>query len=366
MKDAGRFWRMKLSRILLVIILIIIIGVVAVVVYEDFLAPSAPASPWLSAASYPLQLNGAYGVSAQQCVVNSSQIYCVGGIDANSAPRSEVYYSAPVSSTSPNITGWTQDSTSYPQNINLQSCVTSSGYVYCVGGSYDDGGDDIATSYYASLNATSLGSWNPTTAYPVPTDTQSCVSYSSYIYCIGGYNETDGTYGDSALSNSVWYANLSSSGIGAWTKSTPYPSGVFLPSCVASANYVFCVGGSDSGGNPLSNVYYATLSSTGVGPWTSSSAYPTSLSAQACVISSGFIYCVGGEGSGTSYSNAIYYAPVSLSGVGTWKQAANYPDTVATDCVASSGYLYCIGGSDSSSVGETPNVYYYPLSSISG
>lgn len=94
--------------------------------------------------------------------------------------------------------------------------------------------------------------------------------------------------------------------------------------------------------------------------------YPTSMSTQSCVAPSGYIYCVGGEESDGSYSNSVYYATASSTGVGSWKQAGIYPDSVASTCVTSSGYLYCIGGADNSVNAEAPNVYYTPLSSISG
>jgi N-acetylneuraminic acid mutarotase len=353
---------LKLSRIIVLILVIVVIGIIVLFAYEVFLVPSS-SSPWLRAAAYPLQLNGEYAVGTQQCVNSTTYITCIGGTDANSAPRNEVFYAQ----LTPNITVWNQGSNSYPQNIDSQSCVASSGYVYCVGGQYDDNGDDLASSYFAPLDSNgSIGSWNQTSTYPIPVDTQSCVAWSSSIYCIGGYNETDGNYADSSLSNSVYHASLSSEGIGSWLESTAYPSSVYLPVCVASSGYVYCVGGSDSNGDPVTSVYYTSISSTGVGSWTATTEYPAALSGQSCVITMGYIYCVGGEASGNSYSNAVYYATISNNGIGSWKQAKNYADSAATDCVASSSDLYCVGGLDGSSLGENADVFYYPLASISG
>lgn len=349
--------------------MVVIIAVVGLYAFSVLLGPTPSNSTWATAAGYPLQVNGALGVAGQQCVNSTTYLYCIGGQDANGGPRGELYSSTAVSSSSRNITGWTSDPNQYPQSIDGQACVAYSGYVYCVGGTHDDGGDDVASSYYAPLSSGgAVGKWNSTTAYPIPIDTQYCVASSGYIYCVGGNNETDGTNADSTSSNSVWYAPLSSSGIGSWSHSTPYPANLYFPSCFAANGYIYCLGGADSNDNSQSADYYAALSSAGVGTWTQTTAYPIQASGQACAISSGYIYCVGGEtagGQSPSYTNAVYYAPVSASGIGTWKQAGNYPASVGTTCVISSGYMYCIGGFDGSSVGENNAVYYAPLASLS-
>jgi hypothetical protein len=191
------------------------------------------------------------------------------------------------------------------------------------------------------------------------------VASSGYIYCVGGNNETDGTNADATPSSSVWFAPLSASGIGTWTLSTAYPTNVYFPSCFAFNGYIYCIGGVDNNNNVVSTDYYAALSSSGVGAWTETTAYPLSLDGQSCAISSGYIYCVGGqENNQNSYTNAVYNATISSSGIGTWKKAANYPQSVETTCVISSGYLYCIGGFNGSSTGETDSTYYAPLSSL--
>jgi len=332
--------------------------------------PSTCGSVWRCAASYPLQVAGEPGVAGQQCLNFTAYVYCIGGQDTNGGPRNEVYSSSSLSASSSNITGWTSDSNHYPQFINGGSCVEDAGYVYCVGGSYNDGGDDVASSYFAPLGANGqVGNWSSTTAYPIPIDTQSCVASASFMYCVGGSNETDGSNADAAPSTSVWYAQLSPSGIGTWSHSTAYPEGITFPSCFAGDGFVYCVGGADVNGNSVSTAYYAHLSPSGVGSWTSTAAYPVQASGQACAISSGYIYCVGGEtagGSSPTYTNAVYFAPTSSGGIGTWKQATDYPNSLTTTCAISSGSIYCIGGFDASSAGESGDVYYASLSSLSG
>ena len=256
------------------------------------------------------------------------------------------------------------DSNVYPETVYGQSCVYYSVNVYCIGGIYDDAGDDIASSYYASLSNGQVGKWTTTTSFPVPADTLACVASSGYVYCVGGTTESNGLNGTAAASSSVWFAPLKSSGIGNWSTTSSYPSDVYYPICYASQDYIYCLGGADGSGNAVSSVYYATLSSSGVGAWTATTPYPTQLSGQSCVIVSGSIYCVGGQGTQGAYSKSVYFAPVSSSGVGAWKQVASYTDAAETDCAYSSGYIYCVGGFDGSSSGETPEVNFASLSSL--
>lgn len=354
---------MKTSRKIIIIAVVVVVVILAVFAYEATLGPGP--SPWAQAANYPLQLAGSYAVAGQQCFNSTSYIYCIGGQDAASGPRSNVFSASVSLAPSHNITGWVSDHNSYPQNMDGGSCVAYAGYVYCVGGSYDSAPDDTASSYYAPIEANgTIGTWTSTTPYPIPIDTQYCAAYSARIYCVAGVNETDGTSSDAAPSNSVWYASLSSSGIGAWGQSTAYPSNVYYPSCFSYGGYIYCLGGADSNDNSVSADYYAALTPTGVGSWTSTTAYPISMSGQACAFSSGYIYCVGGQtgDNPASYSYAVYYAPVSSAGIGSWKQSGPYPISVGTTCVISSGYMYCVGGFESSQ--NVESTYYIALTTL--
>jgi hypothetical protein len=355
---------MKTSRIVILVVVVLVVLVLILFAYEATV--SGGTSPWSQAANYPLQVSGVFAVAGQQCFNSTGYIYCIGGQDADGGPRNEVYSASVFATPSHNVTSWVSNPNPYPQNINGQSCVTYSSYAYCVGGSYDDGGDDIASSYYAPLSGNGLiGNWSRTTAYPIPIDSQYCAASSAHIYCVGGNNETDGTNADSTTSNSVWYALLSPSGIGTWSHSTPYPANLYFPSCFSSSSYMYCMGGADNNNNAQSTDFYATLSSSGVGTWTPTTAYPIQVSGQACAFSSGYIYCVGGQEGSNSYSNAVYYAAVSSGGIGAWKQAGHYPLSVGTTCVISLGYMYCMGGFDGSSQGDTEATYYISLTTLS-
>src|SRR5487761_1097838 len=133
--------------------------------------------------------------------------------------------------------------------------------------------------------------------------------------------------------------------LGPWTSTTGSPTTISAESCAISSGYIYCVGGA-LGNGPTNAVYYAAVSSSGVGPWTPTTSYPTTIWIESCAISSGYIYCVGGGTGGVSEgSNAVYYAAVSSSGVGTWTSTTSYfPNIEAQSCAIFSGYIYCVGG----------------------
>ncbi len=357
---------MKATRLVVIVLVVVVIAIVGLYVYTSLFTGGTGSTAWSVGANYPIQVGGTGGVAGQQCLSDGSYIYCIGGQDANGGPRSEVYSSSSLSSASANVTSWALGSNPYPQTINGQSCVASSGYAYCVGGSYDDGGDDVASSYYAPIGGGAVGGWNATTAYPIPIDTQSCVASAGYIYCVGGNNETDGTNADSISTTSAWYAPLSSSGVGQWNYTTPYPANVYFATCSASGGYIYCIGGANQNDDAVSTAYYAELSSSGVGNWTQTTGYPESGSGLACDAASGYIYCVGGQGELNSYSSSVYSAPVSSAGIGAWKKGPSYPQGVETVCAISSDTIYCVGGFDGSQVGENGAVYYVALASLLG
>jgi hypothetical protein len=211
-----------------------------------------------------------------------------------------------------------------------------------------------------------VGPWTQTTSYPDYIDSQSCVASSGYIYCIGGFIEPGGLNSTGRDANSLdYYAPISSSGIGQWTAATSYPTDVYSPSCSAYAGYVYCVGGVSAiaNGNALSDVYTAPLSAAGIGNWVLSTPYPVAGIGQACALSSGSIYCVGGD-TPNGFTNAVYYATASSGAVGTWAKGAVYSEGAWTSCVIISANMYCVGGQDGSSNGETGATHFLPLAEI--
>ena len=229
------------------------------------------------------------------------------------------------------------------------SCVDYQSDVYCVGGESYNTATIISNVYYADvLPSGGLTSWTETTDYGAITgdsgrggtgvEWPSCVESSGYIYCIGGSTPA------SAYSSKVFYAQLNPNGVGPWTETTDYGAtsgstgsggiGVFQASCVADGGFVYCVGGTNVG---TSKVFYAQLTPNGVGPWTETTNYGAAsgssgtgglaVSGTACTDDLGYILCVGGDVEFTPSSD-VFYAPLNGgAGVGPWTETTDYGAT---------------------------------------
>jgi hypothetical protein len=247
-----------------------------------------------------------------------------------------------------------QATTGFPLNGTFVSCSGYGGYVYCLA-------DDQV--HYASISSTGVGTWSNSTPYPGTASyyPPACAASAGYIYCVGGTNGNP-----SSVTDAVYYAPLSSSGVGKWAQTTDYPTRIFSASCFASGGYLYCVGGEETIGAILvASVYYAPISSSGVGGWTATTQYPIQIDDTNCVTSNGSAYCTGGVESvqGQSPTSATYYATVSPSGgLGAWAPTTDYPGGVQPGaCVAAAGDIYCMGGSVRA--GNVDDVNYATMSS---
>ncbi len=249
-----------------------------------------------------------------------------------------------------------QPTTAYPVNASGFSCVTNSSYVYCVGGYYSNGSTPInsAPSYYSTLSGNGIGSWKITASYPGHFLGNTCVSNAGYIYCIGNLNNAQDTY----------FANLTANGIEDWRATSNYPvANVTGVSCVPQSGYIFCIGGQGATPNinaPSNLTYYANITQNGIGAWQQSAPYPENVSGQlSCFGEFGFVYCLGG------YVNSSYYSAVNSNGIFGWQPSANYSYLISgTSCLENDSDAYCIGGlginttNVSSTFAVTNSVYF--------
>jgi len=278
--------------------------------------------PWNLTADYPLAAKHCVGSAPnlycadETCVSNSGYVYCVGG-----ASRST--YFSQLSSGS--LGSWTA-TTDYPVSAQAQECVVDANFIYCAGGRVD-GGEGTADLYYAPLTATGIGTWASTTPFP-NANVSRCVASAGYIYC---------------LSDTAYYAPLSSSGVGAWTQTSGPPTNT--RGCVAVGGYAYCFGGgncppSGPDSDCYSPSYYAPLSAAGIGPWKTTTALPTAVSANFASAGSYLYYL----------SIPVFAAQVSSDGIGPWETATNYPHSLyPSGCVSSDDYLYCANSAPNSS-----------------
>ncbi|HEV2389410.1 MAG TPA: hypothetical protein VGS04_01675 [Nitrososphaerales archaeon] len=315
------------------------------------LATAESLGAWTSTTGYS-------SLSGVSCVTLSADIYCVGGFGGGGKSHNQVDYGTLGAS---GIGGWSS-TTAYPTAIDSASCVNATSGVYCVGG--EDGTTVLDDVYYASATSSGLGPWSSEAAYPNALAAISCVAYSAYVYCVGGFDSN----GDET--SSTYYASISS-GLTSWTGTTQYPLVVDSTSCNVYGGDIYCVAGETLNGSnqnsPISQVYYAPLSPSGIGQWTAAVSYPTSLAAPACAAYSGYVYCVGGFDSNQYSSTDAYYGALTSTGVTSWSNATPYPIAIDTStCVAHQGYVYCLSGTSDTKSGKgiVGSAYYAQVSGV--
>jgi hypothetical protein len=211
-------------------------------------------------------------------------------------------------------------------------CVTDSGYVYCLGAS------GAAASYFAALSANGLSEWVATTPYPAPpVNNPACVASQGYVYCVGqvynGPNWYDYVQG-------VYFAPLSSSGIGSWTQTTALPLENFGGTCVASSGYLYCI-------YDQFNAYFAPISHRTALVRGQRRSPPPDASV-GCFGAGDLVYCVSagssaaGAGSSAFQEGPSYFAPMSDSGLGSWTATTALPTPIFFQTSRSQGPKFTI------------------------
>lgn len=221
----------------------------------------------------------------------------------------------------------------------------------------------------APATADYLSEWNSNfpvlglsvTPYPEYTAAESCVAASGVVYCVGGLNISGMPV------SSVYSAPVSKLGVKAWTNQTSYPTDVAGESCFLHPGYVYCVGGLERAQTNVSqslvssSVYYAPLVGSQIGNWTETSSYPFGVYDTSCSVASDTVYCIGGHNETSVSVDLVEYASLSSAGVSAWKDAGRYPLPVSGEsCSTYVGTLYCVGGLNATSI-AVGDVYHAPL-----
>jgi len=237
---------------------------------------------------------------------------------------------------------WTSGSPFPAGNVEVGASGANDGILYYVGGQLQPSGHYTNAVYFASiLSNGSIGKWTMS-ARPYPGAkgiwALQCPPYNGFVYCIGGNKVPGGT------TNAVYYATVSTAGLGSWKSTTSYPLSIRFDSCVPYNGYMYCIGGSPNANSATKDVYYAQiLTQGGLGKWTSTTSYPITTWAH-CVADFGYLFCLS-DYNGNAITNLTYYAQLSSAGVGAWKSGPNYPITKEKmQCVLSNNSIFCIGG----------------------
>ena len=293
-------------------------------------------------------------IHGTSCFVASGYAHCVGGdSDTLSGDTNELpyVYSAPILGGA--VGSWVMSPNRLPQNItfnNVQSCVYSAGFAYCIGGQTPFG--PISTVLYAPVSGGSIGPWQANASpFPVRSNDLSCSAFSGYIYCIG-----DGG-GGTATTGDVYYTTINGTQIGAWKISpNPFPIPLLDLTCVVSTGYMYCLGGGyeNSGSYFANKVFVAPVEGPTIGPWAiSSDSYPGSITTVPCVVASFTVYCIGGYATHPSppgRTAAVYLANFSGASIGPWLRSAyDYPtpnpinQIAGASCFVIGQSIYCVG-----------------------
>ncbi|MGA2666213.1 MAG: hypothetical protein ABSF83_14835 [Nitrososphaerales archaeon] len=341
-----------MARLTLASLMLVLVSLGLAIIPLSGAASAQTIGPWAYTTPYPTISTGApNGTLGQSCAISGGDDYCVGGASypPNPAPTDHVYYAAISSS---GIGTWT-NTTAYPLHIYLSSCVTWDAYIYCVGGLKESGGINSVSNavYSAPISSSGVGAWTAQGNYPTTVEATSCVVWEGYMTCVAGL------IGIGVNTDVVYSASLSGGTVGTWNSQNHYPAtdfGIEGESCVSLVGAIFCIGGQynpNVSGDINASVWHANLSAGIVGAWAPNAGYPVPIAYAGCTTPNvdppvGYIYCVGGYG-GTS-SESVYIG-TELIGAVTWAESASsYLTPVeAAQCGISGNYLYCVGGQTS-------------------
>ena len=258
---------------------------------------------------------------------------------------------------------WTANTTNLATARARAGSVAANGYIYLIGGVVDNGNSAIGTVEYAKMSADgSVGSWTSTTSLPTSAGTGrkqfEPVVVNGYIYVIGGRDNTP------AAKSTVFYAKLNTDGaVGAWqtsANSLPFPR--FAAGTVAYNNYIYVMGGFDSGNTAVKTVYSAKVAPDGsVGSWTQRTDMPSSTGntgelggIAGAVVANGYVYLAGGYDTGGQQDD-ITYGKLNIDGTVNWGAvqtsllSTGGADEDFREYVAN-GYLYVVGGDNDNRV----------------
>ncbi|TAH34233.1 hypothetical protein EYC59_03020 [Candidatus Saccharibacteria bacterium] len=306
-------------------------------------------SAWRTTSTLSVKRAGGAGIAY------NGYVYAVGGADAFSGPV-RVQYAQLDRAGQPVAFGTLTNN--FTTARALACSVAYNGYLYVVGGSTtDSGNNNVATVRYTALDSSTgnNGAWSTATALPAGRGSSGCVAHNGYLYVVGGFT------GASVTSKSVLYIAINSNGtLGAsWTTSgnsltndAEFKPGVFTYG-TSDGMYMYVLGGCDAIGTTCDNTYYAPLNaSTGaVGGWTvSGNSMVNQYKARGYAQVGKYLYAFGGEDGASTVYSATEYTSINNDGsINAWASTTGL--NTGMDFVNGTtvnGCIYQVGG-------ENPN-----------
>ena len=275
-------------------------GSVTDTVYYAYLNPNGSVDTWNPTTPLPTSI---FGMAS---IVNNNFVYVFGGY-TGSMSTNTVYY-APLNPDG-SVGSWIP-TTALTESTCFEGAVVNNGYVYVIGGF--NGSTSINTVYYAQLNPDgSVGSWIQTTSILNYINSATSIVNNNYVYVIGGGVDY------ATKLDTVYYAHLNpdDGSVGSWFTTTILPIPILSAASIVNNDYVYVIGGStnpdpDTGISKLDTVYYAQLNTNGtIDSWNLSSISPFqfALDNHTSVVNNNYIYTIGGIDSGSNSLNTVYY-----------------------------------------------------------
>lgn len=271
-------------------------------------------------------------------VTHGDFAYAIGGLDESATVLSEVLV-APISANG-SVGGWNA-TTALPSGRQWHYSIVYNGFLYVMGGS-PDFTTIVSDVLFAPIHEDgTVGAWSTTSPLPSGRYGHTSVAYNGFIYVMGGY---DGV----ATLNEVLVAPINADGsVGEWSTTTGLPSARFLPSSIAYNGFLYVIGGTDSNTN-FTDVLVVPISSDGaVGTWTTSAALPSGRYGHSTMAHNGFLYAIGGYDD-INTLNDVLMAPMNANGaIGAWVSTAALSSGLRHhSSIAHNGFIYVLGGLD--------------------
>ena len=132
------------------------------------------------------------------------------------------------------------NTTSFPTARYGHSSVVNNGYLYVLGGC-DDSGHYLNDVHYAKIQTNgALGSWNSTTAYTTGRQRHSSVVHNGYLYVLGGYYNDGSTH----YLNDVQYTKIDDDGsLDNWNNTASFVSKRNHHTSIENNGYLYVIGG---------------------------------------------------------------------------------------------------------------------------
>lgn len=240
---------------------------------------------------------------------------------------------------------WASPASSGMGTASNPSSTTSGNYFIQIGG-WQSGTSGPVVANVFTINWSGGTTLQPATPQPsLPQAlSQAAVAATADTLIAAGGNNASGVV--SSVYTAGW--NPITGTVSSWSQQASLPQGLQAAWAASWGQTVYVVGGQNSGGTPLNTVYWATVTNGQLQNWNTAT-MPVAVNGPMVAVVGNYLIVAGGF---TTYptvtSAAVNYAPINPDGsLGAWRTAPSLPTAVGqvgNDIVATSTGIVIIGG----------------------